>query len=563
MEESKTVNANNDTYMTVSLHYDKEKGRIIGTVIPTIIKTDINEIWIKEELRKLKFDKYFILTEGICQTIEMVKEKKEGRVDIAQEVDAQIELNVSQDTMQVSATTKPAHAGKTLTKNQVLESLKELDITNGILENEIAMLCTEYEVVDQVIAQGCKAQKGIDAHFESLVKEVSVKELKADTTGKVNLYDVAHDYIVLDKGTELMRRIPATEGTNGYTVYGEVLEAVPGEEKSFAELDGANISTENSNMLIASIKGHPTVHEAGVSIEPTLSVKNVDLATGSIEFDGTLLVEGDIADNMCVNVTGDVIVKGVIQKAKVRAGENVRVNNGIIGGARRKEDENEVYTRPCYGAEVEAAGIITARFVDNAILKAGKTIDVKEYLRHCHTQANDSITLGQKGGKGQIIGGITVATKKVLANILGSVGDVKTRVEVGVDLALKAKYDELIDELDENKKTLKSANELLTHYKAELESGKVKKTSDIKSKIVQTISLRKETQQTISTLLEARETLESSMCDIVGARVGVSKQAYPMVYVKIQDAELKLTELSRQGSFVRVGRRVKFEGKSL
>ncbi|MFT5717194.1 MAG: hypothetical protein ACJAWS_000281 [Oleiphilaceae bacterium] len=63
-----------------------------------------------------------------------------------------------------------------------------------------------------------------------------------------------------------------------------------------ANVVDASIHKEDPNLLIASIKGHPIINSRGVLINNVLVVKIVGLATGNIDFNGSVYVEEDEAD---------------------------------------------------------------------------------------------------------------------------------------------------------------------------------------------------------------------------------------------------------------------------
>ena len=211
-------------------------------------------------------------------------------------------------------------------------------------------------------------------------------------------------------------------------------------------MTGAAISDDDDNLLIATVKGHPVILQDGVSVDPTLVLPNVNLASGNIDFDGSVLVKGSVASGYEIRATGDVVVKDTVDKATIIAGGNISVANGIIGEDRtaklkkrpmamsvegEQAPEEESFETLQMGAYLEAAGDIVARFVNMAELKTGQNIEVREYLMHSRVSALGSVLLGQKGGRGAIFGGYSYALKSIAVNNLGNDAYIKTAVEVG------------------------------------------------------------------------------------------------------------------------------------
>jgi len=182
----------------------------------------------------------------------------------------------------------------------------------------------------------------------------------------------------------------------------------------------------------------------GVIVEPTVKVKSIDLSSGNITFEGTLVVSGDVASGMVVKASGDIIIGGTVEAAMLEAGGNVDVKGGLIF------------------AQVHAQGSISALFSEKAHLHAGRSIFLRELSMQSDLKAGAEIVVGEKGmKKGHIIGGLCRAATCVRAIVIGSHAGVPTRIEVGVDpdarekLALVRQHiEEKQKEADETDKTL-------------------------------------------------------------------------------------------------------------
>src|SRR5690606_22320245 len=121
----------------------------------------------------------------------------------------------------------------------------------------------------------------------------------------------------------------------------------------------------------------------GVRVDPTLRVENVDLNTGNIDFDGSLEVSGDVTSGFVVQATGDIFIRGTVEKARVEARKNLVVTGGVIGEDLGRDDDNNLILR----THLKAGGTLSAKFVSLAELAAGEDIQVREYVMQSHLRA--------------------------------------------------------------------------------------------------------------------------------------------------------------------------------
>src|SRR5208337_4362272 len=90
---------------------------------------------------------------------------------------------------------------------------------------------------------------------------------------------------------------------------------------------------------------------------------DVDLTTGNINFNGTVHITGSVRPGFKVQADSDVIIERDVEDAHIIAGGNITIKNGVVG--------NE-------SVHITARGDITARFIQNARIEAGKSITVED-----------------------------------------------------------------------------------------------------------------------------------------------------------------------------------------
>ncbi len=308
-----------------------------------------------------------------------------------------------------------------------------------------------------LIASGKPPVPGVDGKFESLVPSMKERSPHLDEHGLADFRDLG-EVVAVRPGDALMRLIPPTDGEPGETVAGKIIPVKPGKKIAFAtKLDGAALDPNNPNMLIAAIAGCPVVLKDGVSVEPIYTVKNVDLHTGNIFFDGTIHVSGDIKADMSIKATGDIHVDGTVESAMLEAGGDVVVKGGIIGSSELHAGSNEEFH-----AAIKCTGSCTARFVQNAHISAENGIFIHDIAMLSELTAGHQIIVGDKGSrKGDIIGGTARATMLVKAQNIGSPAYLKTVVHVGATPLMHEQHNIVTKALEASEHKLADINKLL------------------------------------------------------------------------------------------------------
>lgn len=99
-----------------------------------------------------------------------------------------------------------------------------------------------------------------------------------------------------------------------------------------------------------------------MKVDEVLSVKQVDARHGHIDFEGGLIVSGDVNPGMKIRVSGDIVIGGFIEGGWIEAGGSITVRHGIIG---RRNEQGE------YLCQLNAQGEIHASYAQYAQLEAG------------------------------------------------------------------------------------------------------------------------------------------------------------------------------------------------
>lgn len=419
-------------YISVKLDVNHDTG--IASII--LSRSATQSSWSPALLNKMVDDSnissWAINQEDLTQAFSNFKKSKEGLFSFGKRVDAKYRVSLSEDMMSASITATPAVGGKSLTVKTITDDLIERGIRpERIILKAVEELVNTNSEVTVEVAAGIQPKAGRNSRFVELVENHNALLVPTVDENDIVDYLSGKEYLSVSAGTPLMRRLPPEPGKVGVDIFGEIITPRSGTEIPFGKnLKGAVFSTNDPNLIIAEVSGHPIYLSDGVRVDETLRLKNVSVATGHVTFDGSVHITGDVMPDMKVNVTGDVFIQGVIERATVIAGNNIQVA-GVLGDVQLDIEQSAPQNYECI---IEARGSIEARYVNLAKLTAGTDIHIREYAFNSSLQADSRILLGQNGGKGNLAGGSAIAGHAICGKTLGSHAYVHTHLRVGATL---------------------------------------------------------------------------------------------------------------------------------
>jgi len=426
--------------------------------VPNLLKID--EDWIFSKLKDEGLDKYQIIDQNINHLISIVNnaEYGSGKIQLAEARDAEVIIEVKDD-LSAYMTIRPAQGGEDVTLAMVKKALAENAIRHGFMLDTIRVAIVSGEAENVLIAKGEPAVDGNDASFNCLLPEIKIRTPRIAITGSVDYRNLG-EVTIVERGEPLMRRIPATIGEASKNIFGKVLEPIPGVDTPYSkDLKGVATSEKDPELLIASESGQPVIVDAGISIESTMSIDKVDLSTGNIVFEGTVIVVGDVASGMKIQADGDITVKGMVENAELEAGGDIMIHGAVIGRNEKQNSENE-------NAALTAKGSITAKFTENARLKAKDNIYIQDWVVKSDLDAVNEIVVGNDSTRnGQIIGGSVTSGILVKAMMVGSSAGVKTKIEVGKESDVKQEMDALSSQCFKQEQALKVLHKTIAALK--------------------------------------------------------------------------------------------------
>jgi uncharacterized protein (DUF342 family) len=279
-------------------------------------------------------------------------------------------------------------------------------ITHGIDPTLLRQVAESPTEARMLIARGTPPQPGENARIEYLFQEQ--ENVGSGSPSDEARIDFRENHVTQAlQGQVLARKIPATEGIPGSTVTGQVMPSKPGAD--LALIVGKNVTLSQDQLeAIAGINGLPMFEGGKLTVIPAYTVEDVDFSTGSIAFQGSVIIKGNVLSGFSVVSTANIEVHGFVEGGTLRAVGSIEVK----GGVRNK-------------AVLEADRIQT-RYVDtSSTLKALGDLRIDKDAVQSTLEAGGKISVGQR-----LIGGHASAGVQIEAGQIGHPSETPTHVEI-------------------------------------------------------------------------------------------------------------------------------------
>lgn len=446
------------------------------------------------------------------------KSGREIRYQILERRDAQITIEIDKDEMSAYAEISTALGGKNLTAKAILHSAQQAGVTKGFSKEELIKLAQHAakepagSIVKGEIAHGKTPINGKDGKIKNLVESAQDRILKPKERedGSVDMRDLG-DIICVKIGDPLAKKIPPTDGIKGFTVVGAPLEPVPGQDIELKPGEGTIISPKNNDVLVSTRVGLPRIIDNGMEVDEVYKIKNVDVSTGHIQFEGSVIIDGDVCEGMKVSASGDITIGGFVESAYLEAGGDITISSGIIG--KKQEVEDVKISDITMSVNIKAKGNVFAKYCQYADIECNN-LRIENQMMHSIINVEERLWLGtEEKANGKLIAGFISAGTTVHAGIIGATAGSTTIIHFKERLN---KFNEKLAQLEtliavESKKT----NELKDGINKLKKLPKEKVNPDMLNKLVSTY---KHHAGQMGELLNDKELLEEEinqyMCSV-------------------------------------------------
>ncbi|WP_286235281.1 DUF342 domain-containing protein [Thalassotalea sediminis] len=527
--------------MTKATLVPNKKNNIDLVLQPLKDQSPLTEVSIHELIEASEYTSLYVdngnIKNAIAELNSVLKPLQQGQpgreitYQILERRDAQISIDIEKGEMSASAEISTALGGKHLTAKAILTAAQKAGVIKGFSKEELVKLAQHAaqeppgSIVKGVIAYGKDPINGNDAKIKHLVQSAQDRILrpKERDDGSVDMRDLG-DIICVKIGDPLARKIPLTEGIQGFTVTGTPLEPSPGDDCNLQAGDGTALSPKNEDVLVSTRVGLPRIIDNGMEVDEVYKIKNVDVSTGHIDFEGSVIIEGDVCEGMKVTARGDITVGGFVESSYLESGGDITIGSGIIG---KKQDVEDIkVTDIIMSANLKAKGSIFAKYCQYADI-ACKNFRIENQLMHTIINVDERVWVGtEEKANGKLIAGHITAGLSIHAGTVGATAGSATIITFAKKLE---NFDDQINALDAKiEHESKQVNELKDASNKLRKLPKDKVNPEMLNKVVSTY---KHHADQMGKLLSEKELLEEEVNRYMGS---VCVEATERIYQNVQ-----------------------------
>lgn len=442
------------------------------------------------------------------------------------DLNEKIKIEISEDKMNAYVIfEKPEDEGELLTREQILDTITKSGIKKGLDNNLIDIILDKRLYAKKyLIAKGLEPEVGEDGYI-TIMFDTSEHSLKPKIleNGVVDYRNL--DNIKMAKAGEILAKmVLPTIGADGYDIFGEILPGKEGKSKKKLPKGKGTIISEDGLKLIAEVTGKIVYINDKVSVSQVHEVMgDVGVATGNINFDGTVIVRGNVMTDFSIKATGNVEIFGVVEGAEVYSGGNIFVSKGIAG---------------MHKAYLEAGGNLTCKLIQDATITTGQDV-FAEGILHSKLKVKGKIEL--KGRKGLLVGGKVSATYDITAITIGSPMGTNTEIQIGLDGESVDNYNKLKAELSKLELDYQENVQYLNNMVKKKDTIAGKK--EIKVSLLNTVNKTKSIKSEMDYIEQKLEVLRPLVEDdkSKGALI-VEKIIYPGVSIQIGNSVMTTSD---------------------
>lgn len=319
--------------------------------------------------------------------------------------------------------------------------------------------------------------------------------------GRINLKEL--NFIDNRKEGELLAElVPPVAAVSGMKVTGEIIPAEIDSEMEQLKPGMNVLLSEDGTKLLARCDGNVRILNGKVIVEPLIFVKNVNFETGNLRFDGSVVIEGSIADGFIVEAGGDIQVGSSVGKATLKAGGSILLKTGINGNGK---------------GVIECGCDLFAKYIESSTVNCQGNILVEEAIMHSQVIASRHCVLN--GRRSEVIASDLVVGGSFWCKKMGNFNEAETHLAIGVDPVLLLDFRTTGKNIDTRQKE---------HDKIELQLdqlGKLVKEGRADDRI---LKAQLQLQESLSTLVAELATLKSRFPGL-RERIAASRQSIVVV----------------------------------
>lgn len=440
----------------VKVNFDDTHSFVDLTINPGKLDNELNAKSLYEQIINDGYGEVYISESSIksaCDTANHYYKTKDDSTimeRIGERRNAEVEFRIAEDSMSAVCILTAPFGGKLPTANTIKKIAHNNHIHRGIGMKKIRALLSQIEHaqpgtrVEGVIAKGLPPRDGRSSRFRPLVPNALDRILKPQTTedNRVDMRNLG-DVICVKAKTPVLRREPPTKGRSGFDVRGSKLEGKEGEWTDFKQGNGTEVSPQDNNLLLAAISGMPKYKDLTMNIDDTFICNGVNVGSGHVNYDGAVLVNGDVTEKMRIVASGDVTINGFVESAHIESGGDIIITEGAMGKTHEQQQD--------FSCHLIASGSVHLQHGQGIDIKCAGNVTVTRQLAYSKVNCGGGVIVGQIDNPlGNLFACEIVSQEKVVAGTLGAVSGSTLRIDFSPGFnQLQARKDTL-DELLQN-----------------------------------------------------------------------------------------------------------------
>lgn len=431
-------------------------------------------------------------------------------ITIARQVAGQIFLHCTHDGLQAWLEVTPAKGCPPPPFQAIQEALNKAHVVYGLKPEVLEQYKTQGFLKKSLVAEGIPMIQGQHTRFLFLCEPPTENTPHTESNQAVD-HKVKNRFLSVESGTPLMRKVPATVGSAGKNIHGEILQPPEVKDHPLQSAPGSEISSEDPLLLLATRSGQPIAMRQSVRVDPVLVLNGVNYDTGHIDFKGSVHVKGDVSEGFCVKADGDILVEGTVEDATLEAMNHISVQGSVFGKTR---------------SLLKAGGNVWLTYAQNATIECLGNLQVKNGLFFSHAKVLGSIVVGAENGHGRVHGGELWAGKDFSARIVGSEAETQTAIYLGEDPYLRDQVKQLEVSLKQQQNRLQELLKAMIYLRTQGGSDpeKLQHIQEERAALLPTLQLMDHQIQ------KAHESLKTSRFH---CRLKASQKVYPGVSLRL------------------------------
>ncbi|MGB3726743.1 MAG: FapA family protein [Glaciecola sp.] len=515
----------------VSLNANSDSSQLFATIDPLVFGGRLDRDAFLEYVATTDFAHFHISDNSLLMLSDAVNAAANEQLmtPITQSIgkikDADIIVEVAADHMSATLKIETPSGGDIPSVTTILNELKKHNVVRGISKKRIRNLIQIAADADpgkensDIVARGLPPKKGKDSYLKPLIPNALDRVLAPKESGsdKVDMRDLG-DILSVKVNQAVARRVAPGKGRLGYTVSNKKIKPSRGKWKDIKLGNNTKQSPKDENTIIATVAGQPKFENERMSVDDTYTTKGVNVGTGNIKYDGAVIVNGDVTENMKVHADGDITINGFVESAVIRAGGDIIITQGATG---------KMNTEDC---QLIANGSIFVQHGQGLDIIAGADVHVAKQLAYSKVKCRGSVTVGSiDKPMGNLFASTISCYKSVVA---GSVGAVSGSV---LTIDFSDGYNLIVDRLEALTDLFKVLSNKNANHEIKVAAFKSKHIpANLRDKL-DTLHDELQTERVLLNWLQsAQEEMQVKRDQYeVQARVIANKELFPGVTVKL------------------------------